>query len=178
MGLPYGTTRGQAAEKGITPEKPATEGQKTLATYASRLEQDLPTIKNLEKDIIGTNLAIFETQIRLPSALQSSVIQQYMQSARNFINAVLRRESGAVISPTEFTEAYQQYLPRPGDGKKVLEQKEQNRKIVYENYKKGAGSAYSPLGKLLGTDVSYGGKTYSFPTKEKADSFKKQLGIQ
>ena len=176
--VPYGTTRARAAGMGITPEKPATEAQKTLATYASRIEQADPTLRNLESDIKNMNLANFEAQIRLPAALQSSNIQQYMQAARNFINAVLRRESGAVISPSEFSEARQQYLPQPGDASIVLKQKEQNRRIVYESFKKGSGSAYAPLNELLGIDVPYGGKTYTFPSKEKADEFKKRLNIK
>lgn len=54
--------------------------------------------------------------------------QQVEQAQRDFINAVLRRESGAVISDQEFANGQKQYFPQPGDSKAVLEQKRRNRK--------------------------------------------------
>ena len=86
----------------------------------------------------------------LPSAFQSSEFQQYDQAARNFINATLRRESGAVISPSEFQNAYEQYLPKPGDSPETLAQKKQNRDIVQSSFRSGAGSAYQSVDELLG----------------------------
>jgi len=37
----------------------------------------------------------------------------FEQAKKNFVNAVLRLESGAVISPSEFTNADKQYFPQP-----------------------------------------------------------------
>src|SRR3990167_7831506 len=103
----------------------------------------------------------FEPQVWLDKPwLQSDIIQQYMQSSRNFINSVLRRESGAVISPSEFSEARKQYLPQPGDSKEVLSDKRKNRQIIYESFKKGAGSAYSPLEELLPQEYNLNGVIY------------------
>lgn len=56
--------------------------------------------------------------------------QQAEQAQRDFINAVLRRESGAVISKPEFANGQKQYFPQPGDDKKVLEQKRRNRELA------------------------------------------------
>ncbi len=42
------------------------------------------------------------------------------QAERNFVNAVLRRESGAAISPEEFVSAEKQYFAQRGDGDAVL----------------------------------------------------------
>lgn len=140
----------QLLDKELREGKPPTDAQRTLGTYASRMEQAIPTLESQEKSIVDMNLASFETQIRLPAALQTTNIQQYMQAARNLINAVLRRESGAVISPTEFKEARQQYLPQPGDGAAVLAQKKANRNIVFNSFKAGAGTAYQPLDELVG----------------------------
>jgi|SRR5215831_446422 len=53
--------------------------------------------------------------------------QMAEQAQRNFVNAVLRRESGAVINPSEFANARQQYFPQAGDSPEVLAQKKQNR---------------------------------------------------
>jgi hypothetical protein len=128
--------------------KPATVAQQTVAGYANRLEQAEPTLKNLEKAITSMNFAIFEAQLKMPSALQTAEIQQYMQAGRNLINAILRRESGAVISPSEFSEARAQYLPQPGDKPETLAQKEANRKMVLQGYINSSGSAYTPMGEM------------------------------
>lgn len=55
--------------------------------------------------------------------------QRVDQAQRDFINAVLRNESGAVISPAEFDNAKKQYFPQPGDSPAVIEQKRRNREL-------------------------------------------------
>ena len=130
--------------------KAPTVAQQTVSEYAARIEQAEPTLTSLEKNITDMNVVSFMSQTKLPAALQSSTIQQYMQAARNFINAKLRRESGAVISPTEFSEARAQYLPQPGDTAKTLKLKKDNRDLVFAALKKAAGPAYSSVSELLG----------------------------
>lgn len=58
---------------------------------------------------------------------QSKEQQQVAQAQRDFINAVLRRESGAAIATSEFENAQQQYFPTIGDSPEVREQKRRNR---------------------------------------------------
>lgn len=70
---------------------------------------------------------------------RSEDAQKYDQARRNFINAVLRRESGAVISPEEFANAEQQYFPQPGDGPEVIEQKRNNRDTTIQGLKVSSG---------------------------------------
>jgi hypothetical protein len=61
---------------------------------------------------------------------QSPEQQQVEQAQRDFVNAVLRRESGAAISESEFESARKQYFVQPGDSPKVIEQKRQNRELA------------------------------------------------
>lgn len=75
--------------------------------------------------------------------MTSTEFQQGDQASREFINAQLRRESGAVIGPTEFENAFQQYLPQPGDSPEVLAQKAKSRKIAIYNMLKVAGPQFS-----------------------------------
>lgn len=151
LGVPYGTMKTEAFGK--IPTKPATQAEQIVAGYAARLEQSNPILSNLENDITKMNILSYESQIRLPATFQTNKIQQYMQAARNFINANLRRESGAVISPTEFSEARKQYLPQPGDSKETLNQKRANRGLVYNSLKRAAGSAYQSVDELLRSSV-------------------------
>lgn len=66
--------------------------------------------------------------------------QKYEQAKRDFVNAILRRESGAVISPSEFANAEQQYFPQPGDSPEVIAQKAQNRKVAIEGVRASSGA--------------------------------------
>lgn len=74
--------------------------------------------------------------------------QRAEQAQRDFINAVLRQESGAAIGANEFDNARKQYFPQPGDGPKVLAQKAANRKLVIEGFKRSAGAnaEFTPAG--------------------------------
>ena len=70
--------------------------------------------------------------------------QKYEQAKRDFINAQLRRESGAAISPTEFESADKQYFPVPGDRQEVINQKAQNRRAAVEAMGREGGRSYRP----------------------------------
>lgn len=63
----------------------------------------------------------------LANVTQSAQQQQVEQAQRNFVNAILRQESGAAISESEFQNAKKQYFPQPGDTPEVIRQKAQNR---------------------------------------------------
>lgn len=64
------------------------------------------------------------------NAAASAQTQQAEQAQRDFINAVLRRESGAAIASSEFENAKQQYFPQPGDLPAVKAQKARNRQLA------------------------------------------------
>lgn len=76
----------------------------------------------------------------LGNYLQSPEYRQYEQARRNFVNAILRRESGAVISDQEFANAERQYFPVPGDDPKTIEQKRQNRADAIAGLRIGSGA--------------------------------------
>jgi hypothetical protein len=61
---------------------------------------------------------------------QSAGQQSVDQAQRDFINAVLRRESGAAISPGEFSSAALQYFPQRGDKPEQIAQKKANRELA------------------------------------------------
>jgi len=67
--------------------------------------------------------------------------QRFDQAQRNFINAVLRKESGAAISPSEFENASIQYFPQPGDTPEKIAQKARNRATTANAMKRTAAGA-------------------------------------
>lgn len=113
-----------------------TADQRKAAGFATRVKQAEDIIES-----IGDARATLSgaAQSMLPTAAQSDVIQRQDQAERNFINAVLRRESGAAISPSEFDSAEKQYFPRLGDSPSVIKQKMANRLAVLASLEAESG---------------------------------------
>lgn len=110
--------------------KPQTTTQATANGYADRLVEAGRILDQIEDQFTG-DLAFGGI---LPNVLQSSERQQFEQAKRNFVNSVLRRESGAVISDQEFENAEKQYFAQPGDSEQTLLQKAINRNTVINNF--------------------------------------------
>lgn len=98
------------------------------------------------------------------------------QSERRFINAALRRESGATITPSEKTEAELQYFPRPGDSADTIAQKNRNRIEKIESMRAEAGvlgrapkSSAGP--KMVRVKQKSSGQTGSIPENELTDEY-------
>ncbi len=116
-------------------EKPLTEGQAKAVLFSSRMQAADKVMADLARKGFSTTI---------PGATKNSVLgdvitaaspaeqQQLVQAKRDFVNAVLRRESGAVISPEEFANAERQYFPQIGDSRPVIEQKARNRRAAIE----------------------------------------------
>lgn len=64
------------------------------------------------------------------NVMSSPQQQKVEQAQRDFINATLRRESGAAIAESEFENARKQYFPAVGDSQAVIQQKAQNRQLA------------------------------------------------
>lgn len=141
--------------KGAKLNKPPTEGQAKALMFGSRMAiadevlgelagqgQRMPSLikQGVEAvPLIGPALGMVAN-----STVASSAQQQVEQAQRDFINAVLRRESGAVISPQEFANARVQYFPQPGDSAAVLRQKQANRRAAISGMRAEFGDAMTP----------------------------------
>lgn len=141
--------------------KPLNDTQATALGYANRVQQSAQTINDLGANFVGFGNTISGSDF-FPNTLKSADRQKLEQAERNFVNAVLRRESGAVISPNEFDNAKQQYFPQPGDKPAVIAQKKANRDQVYQNLLISAGNPIVPetagVTSKNGTSKQTGGK--------------------
>lgn len=137
--------------------KPQTASQSAANLYGDRLNESNVVLDTLGDKFTGKG-AIGGI---LPNFLQSGDRQAYEQAKKNFVTAVLRRESGAAISPTEFTTAESQYFPQPGDKPAVLTQKESLRNTVINNFYKEANTARPLLPNMV---FESGGKKYKVAT--------------
>lgn len=130
-----------------------TGDQFKVAGYGRRLEQAEDVFSSLsQKGYDRTDLKGAIYNKLAPGASQDDQYKQQAQAERNYINAVLRRESGASISPAEFESAEQQYFPRPGDSPQLLQQKALNRQQVRESMKAEASGAWDKVPRILGVD--------------------------
>lgn len=97
--------------------------------------------------IEGTPNSIFGLNVGLgvlKNWAHSPEYQKFDQAKRDFVNAVLRRESGAAISESEFSNAEKQYFPQPGDSKERLAEKRKNRQDTLAAIAGGGGPSYKP----------------------------------
>lgn len=147
-GLQIQNLQSQIAERNATTTdgKPLTATQYVALGYGDRLLQADLIIDDIGSQFTGVASAAGKF---LPNILKSNERQKFEQAQRNFINAVLRRESGAAIAPSEFDSAAQQYFPQPGDTPEVLVQKDLNRALVTKNLLREAGQDTSAQDAIL-----------------------------
>lgn len=122
-----------------------TEGQANAALYADRMKEAEAVFAKPGMTEAGMS-RVQQGLSKIPSvgnSLVSPEFQQVDQAQRNFINATLRRESGAVISEQEFDNARKQYFPQPGDKPEVLAQKARNRQTAIQGIGNAAGPNYA-----------------------------------
>lgn len=122
------------------------EDQAKSAGFTDRMAQANPQIQQNEAAGTSWGQAALDSIPLVGNALISDERQRLDQAQRNFINAQLRRESGAAISESEFQNARKQYFPQPGDSDTVLKQKAQNRQTATEAMQRASGAAYVPSG--------------------------------
>lgn len=114
-------------------EKPLTDAQAKAALFGARMESSNDVLDSLEKKGVTTSNIGSNTGGgvgTVVTALSSAEKQQLDQAKRDFLNAVLRRESGAVITDPEFKNGDKQYFPQIGDSKEVIAQKKKNREVA------------------------------------------------
>lgn len=108
-------------------KKDIKESEWKAAGFARRMEQAEGVFDALSES--GFNRASYSgaTQSNLPAAVQSDSFKRQQQAEDNFLNAVLRKESGANITKEERDSGERQYFPRIGDSAELIQQKKANR---------------------------------------------------
>lgn len=119
--------------------------QAQAATFGRRIEQAEDVFKDLQAKGFNRADTMSDMESYIPERFQGENLRKQDQAERNFVNAVLRRESGAAIAQSEFDSAKKQYFPRPGDTPDILRQKEINRNTILAGLKAEAGHVYNML---------------------------------
>ena len=151
-------TRFAATGQLTNPNEKVTNDQANAALFSRRMAAANDILKRPEIYQSGTGWGGAGNQIAagipiVGNAMVSKEYQQNRQAQEDFINAVLRRESGAAISSGEYSHANRQYFPQVGDSPEVIAQKAANR----ENAMKGIlGAAAPSFQKQFGTERDKG----------------------
>jgi hypothetical protein len=142
-----------------------TETQSNATAYGMRMKEANTILEDLAKKGVLKGAVIEATPLIggtlgqvLPSALggTSAAQQQVNQAKSNFITAVLRKESGAVISDSEFDREDKKYFPQINDNAAVIKQKENARKLAIKAIEVQAGPGAKEIQKY---QPSVGGLT-------------------
>lgn len=155
QGQPQGQPQGQTQKKdptfiplGQKPPMRATGEESKAIGFADRMTASNTILDQV--DVLGADLwqNLASDVPFIGNALVSSDRQRYEQAKRDFINAQLRKESGAAISPSELENANRQYFPQSWDEAPVIEQKRQARNNAVKAMKAAAGVTYTPTSPL------------------------------
>lgn len=145
-------TRMQEAEKAFSAMAEKNVNQRgDIKRLAEGVGDLVPFIGDKVADSIGT----------MTNWTQSAEQQQVEQAQRDFLNAVLRRESGAAIGASEFSNGVKQYFPQPGDSEEVIAQKARSRQLATRlmleevpEAKRGAATAPIKPGSVIKFDAN------------------------
>jgi hypothetical protein len=168
---------GQGGEPLMGGGKPLTETQGNAVSFGARAVEANRIATDLEKQgktdtgvirtvvggvlggapIIGDKL---EQNVRstfnvLPTVLGGPNPQQQQndQARRDFVSAVLRKESGAAISASEYANEEKKYFPQLGDSDAVIKQKQNSRLKAIEGLKSQAGpSGVRQINRIAGAE--------------------------
>ena len=117
-------------------DKPLNESQANSLMYGKRMQTSNKILEDLESKGVTRGSLLSKLPVvggsigNTPFVGNNEEQRKYEQAKRNFINAVLRKESGAVIADSEFDNAEKQYFPQIGDSEAVIKQKAANRRQV------------------------------------------------
>jgi len=101
-----------------------TEAQSKDAVYSTRARGALTTLDKFDTALTSLPERAAEYDpTGLSRSVQSPEFQQARQSGDEFLQAILRKDTGAAITSDEMASYGRTYLPAPGDGPELLAQK-------------------------------------------------------
>jgi len=128
-----------------------TEAQSNANLFGTRAAESNRILQRLEGKYSPAGIQFQESMVgSLPGVSYvankalSPETQQAAQAQRDFVTAILRKESGAAISASEFDNARKQYFDQPGDSNQVKAQKAQNRQTAIQGIQAAAGQQNQP----------------------------------
>jgi alkylated DNA nucleotide flippase Atl1 len=128
--LPDGTVINQGTGK-------LTELDSKGATYATRAAGALPLVDQYGDALLSFGENVAGRAPLIGNFMKSPDYQRAQQASDEFLQAILRKDTGAAITKEEKGEYGLVYIPQPGDSPQVLQQKKVSRTRAYEALRAG-----------------------------------------
>ncbi|WP_192248462.1 glycoside hydrolase family 24 protein [Mesorhizobium caraganae] len=117
--------------------KPMTEAQSKDTTFATRAAGALPLVDKFGDALTSLSQSAGGQVPVIGNYMKTPEYQQAEQAGKEFLQAILRKDTGAAITSGETAEYGSVYLPRPGDSPELLAQKKASRLRALEAMKAG-----------------------------------------
>jgi hypothetical protein len=115
-------------QRGPADAKPFTEGQSKDVTYATRARGALDAFDPVADELSSrVNTVLDAAPLGLGREMQGGDYQVARNAGDEFLQAILRKDTGAAITEQEQALYGKTYLPQPGDGPDVLSAKKEAR---------------------------------------------------
>lgn len=126
-------------------ERP-TQGEFTVRGFADRAKSAEEKLNALISSGYDPTAIVTTRGELVPNAIKTEDDQAAEQVMRDFVSAVLRRESGAAIPVTEMKTEILKYFPMPGDKPRVVMQKAESRRLAMAALEREASRVPSAVG--------------------------------
>lgn len=147
VNLETGESSPIAMPAGVAGAGRPTSTEQLSSAFQLRAQSADKTLNSYEDNLEGLPSQL---ELHLPTILQSKQAQLYSQARDEFINAELRRESGAAIQQSEYDRFDRIYAVHPGDKPETIQQKrEARRRVILGNQMAGGN-----LGKVVANGVT------------------------
>jgi hypothetical protein len=162
-GQPPATSAGNPYASGA--KMSTDEGKSALfADRAATAHAAISKYENINSEPGGRVGAM--VQQNLPAGVANALVSpergRAMDAQRAFLNALLRRESGAAISASEFDSYGKEYFPQPFDSPAQIEAKRKHRAEVIAGLAREGGKGYRPNYSFDESgNIALGAPTYS-----------------
>ena len=132
----------QGAGAAAAGAKPFTEGQSKDIVFATRAEGALASLDPIANALTSRGeVAADWLPMGLGGGMQTDEYQVARTAGDEFLQAILRKDTGAAITSQEQALYGETYLPRPGDSPARLQYKQEARKRAVEALKGGMSPA-------------------------------------
>ena len=138
----YGPDGQPILQRGPGGMKAFTEGQSKDVVYSTRARGALEALEPVANALTSrADIAAEFVPMGLARGFQSEDFQVAQQAGTEFLQAILRKDTGAAITQQETDSYGKTYLPQPGDGPEVLNAKRDARVRAINALEAGMGPA-------------------------------------
>jgi soluble lytic murein transglycosylase-like protein len=133
------------SQPGAPKKDQMTEGQGQAAAFADRMVVANPIMEQLDEKALSWGEKVRERVGSFAGySINSPDYQKLRVAQEAFLAGILRKESGAAVSPSEWDRYAKLYFPMPGDDASTVRLKRQFRQTAMEGMQREAGPTYKP----------------------------------